>query len=475
MASSAVKLADLNDFINPSQVCIKPVEIQVPEDDGSKPARIEIEPDGSYIQVTNDGKKTKLQKASITLNDCLACSGCITSAESILIEMQNHAELKKTLLEKQETGLVVAACIAQQSYSSLAAKHGISALDACGKIVTYLKKLGADYVFDASLGRSIALRQCTSEFRHRKLNGGVLPVLTSACPGWICYAEKSHGDVVLPYISTVKSPQQIMGSLIKRRICQHHSIEPSKIYVVSIMPCYDKKLEASRSDFYSDVYRTKDVDVVIATNELEVMLTEDSVDIQALSPTPLDSLVSLGETEAPLSHHGSGSGGYLHHVYSHTIEEPAEETSVPLKTKRDIDFQEAGVDASSLGKVNFALANGFKSIQNIVRRIKRRKCPYDYVEIMACPRGCNNGGGQLKDESASVAPGSDSDMLARTQAAYDTIQAISPEADQRVEAIYRHLKMPLPDPNTVTEAERQLFHTGYHAVESTLAPQLETW
>eukprot|EP00045_Choanoeca_perplexa_P014354 m.168411 g.168411 ORF g.168411 m.168411 type:complete len:473 (-) comp16651_c0_seq2:1837-3255(-) len=472
MASSAVKLADLNDFINPSQVCIKPVELSKGEDDGSKPARIEIEPDGSYIQVSPSGKKTKLQKASITLNDCLACSGCITSAESILIEMQNHAELKKVLLEKSQTNTIVAACVSQQSYSSLAAKHNLTSLSACGKVVTYLKQLGVDYVFDASLGRSISLRQCSAEFRHRKQQGGPLPVLTSACPGWICYAEKSHGDMILPYISTVKSPQQIMGALIKRRLSQHHGVDPATIYVVSIMPCYDKKLEASRSDFYSDVYRTKDVDVVIATNELEVMLTEDAITLATIAETALDSLVSPGESDTPCSHPGSGSGGYLHQVYCNIAEQSPATMAVPLKMKRDIDFQEADLTNDQIGKLSFALANGFKSIQNIVRRIKRRKCPYDYVEIMACPRGCNNGGGQLKAETTAA---SSDEQLAKTQAAYDQVPTLTAEEDVRVEGIYQQLGMAPPCPNNVTESEHELFHTGYHAVEATLAPQLETW
>ncbi|KAL9984996.1 hypothetical protein ACROYT_G007347 [Oculina patagonica] len=93
-----------------------------------------------------------------------------------------------------------------------------------------------------------------------------IPMLASACPGWVCYAEKTHGSYVLPYISTTKSPQQIMGSLVKNHFGASLGKSPDEIYHVTIMPCYDKKLEASREDFYNDMYSTRDVDCVISTS-----------------------------------------------------------------------------------------------------------------------------------------------------------------------------------------------------------------
>ena len=102
-----------------------------------------------------------------------------------------------------------------------------------------------------------------------------LPLFTSACPGWVCYVEKTHGKLVIPYMSKVKSGQQIMGSLVKKLVADHYKINPSQVYHVTLMPCYDKKLEASREDFYNDLLKTKEVDLVLTPYEVFDVLKED--------------------------------------------------------------------------------------------------------------------------------------------------------------------------------------------------------
>ena len=104
-------------------------------------------------------------------------------------------------------------------------------------------------------------------------------MLTSACPGWICYAEKTHGNFILPYISKVKSPQTVMGTLVKNKMSQKYGVTPDRIYHMTVMPCFDKKLEASREDFYNDVYKSRDVDLVITSLEIEGMLQEKEKNI----------------------------------------------------------------------------------------------------------------------------------------------------------------------------------------------------
>ena len=136
------------------------------------------------------------------------------------------------------------------------------------KLCSFFRKyLTAEYVFDTTFARDFSLYESQREFVDRYKTGSKhLPILSSSCPGFICYAEKTHGSFILPYISVVKSPQQIMGSLIKDRLAKKLDVTPDVIYHVSIMPCFDKKLEASRKEFYNEFYQTRDVDCVLSTS-----------------------------------------------------------------------------------------------------------------------------------------------------------------------------------------------------------------
>ncbi|TMS14942.1 Cytosolic Fe-S cluster assembly factor NARFL [Larimichthys crocea] len=141
--SGVLQLTDLDDFITPSQACVKPVKVEKKE--GKSVAKIQIEDDGSYVQVNQDGGKQKLGKAKITLNDCLACSGCITSAESVLISQQSNEELFKVLNNNKTGGAeqkVVVVSVSPQSRASLAARYDLSSTEAGRKLTCFFKGLG---------------------------------------------------------------------------------------------------------------------------------------------------------------------------------------------------------------------------------------------------------------------------------------------------------------------------------------------
>lgn len=397
--SGALKLTDLNDFITPSQECIKPVKVEKKDGKGGSGAAIKIQTDGSYVQVDEGGVETKLEKARITLNDCLACSGCITSAESVLITQQSQEELYRALKENASLVTlgeqkVVVVSLSPQSRASIAAKYSLTAWETSSKLVSFFKGLGVHYVFDTTFSRDFSLIESAHEFirRYRSSSGsatGSLPMLASACPGWVCYAEKTHGNFILPYISTTKSPQQIMGSLVKDYLAASLGKRPDQVYHVTVMPCYDKKLEASRSDFYSDLYRTRDVDCVITSGEVEQMFEEKKVDFVSLSPQPLDNPFSSFDGDQLYGHRGGGSGGYLEYIlrhaafelFGHSVQE------ICYKTLRNKDFREVTLEVDGKAVLKFAAAYGFRNIQNLVQKMKRGKCPYHFVEVMACPSG----------------------------------------------------------------------------------------
>ncbi|PBK74365.1 iron hydrogenase [Armillaria solidipes] len=484
--SGALTLTDLNDFIGPSQACIKPVEQTnsisgTEKDAGAAATEIRVDSSGSYYEVSADGLSsrrkhpssgTKLEQAQVNLNDCLACSGCITSAESVLITLQSHIEVLKVLesnpssefCDSRRTPVI---SIAPQSLASLAAslsdssstQSRISPRQVLRRLRSFCKDiLGFAYVFDTTFARHLALTEHVKEFverqeKHRikdsidsmgdgqEAADGHLPMLASACPGWICYAEKAHSEM-LPFIAQTKSPQQVMGTLVKNWMGRKWGKLPHEIYHVSVMPCYDKKLEASRSDFYNEVYSTRDVDCVITTGELELMMREKGWDLSKPVPGELVPPLSLApdpnnvsEDTLPelINHPGSSSGSYLQAIISHVMKTSETPLVLSVRQMRNSDYEEYVLRTDAVngaGQVVFKSAKcyGFRNLQNVVRkvgkekgvrvgagaagklagvvasrRIKRgagsndvKERPYDYVEVMACPGGCVNGGGQLK-------------------------------------------------------------------------------
>ncbi|KAM9584064.1 cytosolic iron-sulfur assembly component 3 isoform 3-T3 [Trichechus inunguis] len=461
--SGALQLTDLDDFIGPSQDCIKPMKVD--KKPGSGVAKIHIEDDGSYFQVSQDGGMRKLEKAKISLNDCLACSGCITSAESVLITQQSHEELRKILnankaAEPDHRKLVVAS-VSPQSVASLAARFQLNPTDTARKLTSFFKKIGVHYVFDTAFSRNFSLiesqREFVQRFRSQADSRQALPVLASTCPGWICYAEKTHSSLLLPHLSTARSPQQVMGALVKDFFAQQQHLTPDRLYHVTVMPCYDKKLEASRPDFFNQEFQTRDVDCVITTGEVFRLLEEEGVSLPDLEPAPLDALSSYVSAEEPTSHRGGGSGGYLEHVFRHAARElfgidMAEVTYKPLRNK---DFQEVTLERDGQVLLHFATAYGFRNIQNLVQKLKRGRCPYHYVEVMACPSGCLNGGGQL-----GAPDGRSKELLQQVGQLYREVRTQLPEDAPGVLELYGHWLQ-----GEGSDKASRLLHTRYHAVE----------
>ena len=296
--SGAVKLADLNDYLGPSQSCVKPM-MKAKDDEKAGPSptrpnpnqgptvRIEMEVDirspprsssssssstllpvvgrgGHFAQMKEDREK---KTATVSLNDCLACSGCVTSAETVLIQQQSLDQLKQVLQLMRDTPpsppsppapRMVVMSLSPQSRASLAHHYSLSPLDTARKLTTFLHSVGISDLFDASSTLDFSLLEAQREFvahyhATRRTSSTTplpsssssplpLPLLTSECPGWVCYAEKTQGAYILPHMSTVKSPQQVMGTLLKHWWSSQHSLRPVDVYHVSVQPCFDKKL-----------------------------------------------------------------------------------------------------------------------------------------------------------------------------------------------------------------------------------------
>lgn len=471
-------LGDLNDFISPSQACIKPV----PSKKETLPSELSVSIDMS------DSGTISSDPVTISLNDCLACSGCITSAESVLVSQQTYLQLYSILdtnLEASRSGAakpkLVVVSVSPQSRVALAAKFNLSLDEATERISAFLKWIGVDYVFDTNFGRDISLHECSLEFLEhyrRDHQDQVLPLICGACPGWVCYAEKTQPQII-DNLSRVKSPQQIMGTLTKYFFASKllgQSISPAHIFHVTVMPCYDKKLEASRPDFFDETFQTRDVDCVISTSELMKMIDEKlltSTNLFSLPETILDCQLSLGSST---SHAGSGSGGYLENVmrfacrklfnvnllldqYGNLIcEDPR--VSLLIETQRNSDYQDFILSERESGRVllRFAKVYGFRNVQNLVRKMKNRRVVYDYVEVMACPGACLNGGGQIRpDPDSGVTPKQNLDKMQEIYSGQPV--KIEPLVDPRIELVYREWLGGFGSP---------LLRTSFRAVEQTL-------
>ncbi len=304
-----------------------------------------------------------------------------------------------------------------------------------------------------------------------------LPLLASSCPGWICYAEKTNAEV-LPYIATTKSPQAIMGTIVKQMLAKNLGVQANDIYHATIMPCFDKKLEASRKDFLEELSNSREVDCVLTPGEIVEMMEEKGVAWDSLSPGTMDSMEALfvgssadGARLLGAVAQNNGSGGYTEHIFRHAAKElygVVVEGPLQYQCGRNADMKEVSLEVDGAKVLTFAVAYGFRNIQAILRKIKLNKCPYDYVEIMACPGGCLNGGGQIKPADPRQAK----ELVGKVSDVYHDYQVRDPADSVQVKEIYREF---LGGNDFNGPQSQELLHTRYHAVPSFVNPFTIKW
>ena len=260
-----------------------------------------------------------------------------------------------------------------------------------GKLVSALKHLGFDEVYDTNFTADLTIMEEGSELIYRMQNDDVLPMLTSCCPGWINYVEQRHPDI-LKHISSCKSPQQMFGSLAKNYYAEVNNLNKEDIFVVSIMPCTAKKYEAKRREF-CDEHHHPDVDVVLTTRELEKMFMQMGVDFDQLQDSSFDEPFGITSGAAQLF----GASGGVMEAALRTVTEVV--TGKPLAS---LDFtavrgmegiKEATVNLNG-NEVKVAVSHSLSNAETLIQDIKNGTSPYSFIEIMACPGGCIGGGGQ---------------------------------------------------------------------------------
>lgn len=261
-----------------------------------------------------------------------------------------------------------------------------------GKMVAGLKKLGFNAVFDTNFSADLTIMEEANEIVHRLQEGTNLPILTSCCPGWINFLEFQFPDL-LNIPSTCKSPQQMFGAIAKTYYADKIGVKPEDLIVVSVMPCQAKKYEAARPEFVRNGVR--DVDYVVTTRELIRMFNEAGIDIAALEDAEFDS--PLGTSTGAADLFGVTGGvleAALRTAYQLVTKAELPDDAIVFKSVRGLDgVKEAEVDIAGT-KLKVAAASGLGNVRKLLEKIRNKESVYHAIEVMACPGGCINGGGQ---------------------------------------------------------------------------------
>lgn len=321
--------------------------------------------------------------------DCTYCGQCIEACPTGALHEKDDTAKVWMKLKDPEVYTVVQTAPAVRV--AIGEEFGMPiGENTAGKMVTALRKLGFDKVFDTNTGADFTIMEEANEFVDRISDGGVLPMTTSCCPAWVRFAEKNYPDQ-LEHLSSCKSPHQMFGAVIKSYYAKKFNVDPSKIYTVSVMPCIAKKYECTREEMEEDGLR--DVDAVITTRELARMIKQGNIEYTSLEDSLFDD--PMGEASGAGAIFGTTGG----------VMEAALRTAADTIERKDLGQFEykdvrggAGIKKASVTiagrEIKVVVASGLKNARKIMNEIRAGKADYDFVEIMACPGGCVMGGGQ---------------------------------------------------------------------------------
>ena len=321
--------------------------------------------------------------------DCVSCGQCIVACPTGALQEKDDTAKVWAALNDPTKHVVVGP--APSIRVTLGECFGMPiGTNVEGKMVTALRRLGFDKVFDVDNAADFTIMEEGTEFLHRLQNGGTLPLITSCSPGWIRFCEQHYPDMV-PNLSSCKSPQQMFGTLVKTYYAEKMGINPRDIFVVSIMPCTAKKYEVRREEMRQHGWLP--VDVSLTTRELGRMITRAGLLFQNLPDGEFDEMLGVSTGAATIF---GASGGVMEAALRTVVEVVTKGEMKPLEfteVRGMTGIKEASYDLP--GKtVRVCVTSGLANAKKVLDGVKSGEMQYDFIEIMACPGGCINGGGQ---------------------------------------------------------------------------------
>lgn len=335
--------------------------------------------------------------------DCAICGQCITHCPvGALRERNDLGKMFKALADPEIITMVQIAPAVRSAWGeSLDLYKEESTM---GKMISALRQIGVDYIFDTNYGADLTIMEEGAEFleRFKNKDGYKWPMFTSCCPGWLRFVRTQYPELI-PNLSTAKSPQQMFGAIAKTYMAQKLGVDPDKIFSVSIMPCVAKKFEADVAQV-NDADHGKDVDLVLTTRELARLIRADRIEVDKLPEGQYDELFGEGTGAAVIF---GATGGVMEAAlrsayYLITGENPEPDA---FKKVRGMDgWKEALFEIEGV-PLRVAVVSGLGNTRRLIEAIRAGTVTYDFVEVMACPGGCAGGGGQPVHDGCEMAEG----------------------------------------------------------------------
>lgn len=343
---------------------------------------------------------------------CISCGQCIVNCPTGALTERDQCEEVIAALNDPIKHVIVHTAPAIRA--TLGEAFGMPiGTNVKGKMAAALRRLGFDKVFDTDFGADLTIMEEANEFIERVKNGGVLPMITSCSPGWVKFCEHYYPEL-LPHLSSCKSPQQMTGAIIKTWYAEQNGIDPKDIVVVSIMPCTAKKFEVQRDD--EAAAGVQDVDIALTTRELARLINRAHINFALLPDEDFDP--ALGESTGAGAIFGA-TGGVMEaalRTAADTLEGKSLDSIEYTEVRGTEGYKEATYKVAGMD-VNVAVVSGLKNADELLKKIKSGESNYQFVEVMCCPGGCVNGGGQ-PIQPASVRNFTDLKAI-RAKALYD--------------------------------------------------------
>lgn len=325
----------------------------------------------------------------LNVSDCILCGQCILVCPTAAL--REKSALKSVAYALQDKKKFVVAQVAPAVRATIGEEYNMPlGTNATGQLVTALRRLGFDRVFDTNFAADLTIMEEGTELVNRIKNNKTMPMFTSCCPGWVKYIEQNKPQL-LGHVSSCKSPHEMLGAVTKTYYAKKMGIDPKDIFVVSIMPCTVKKFESVRPELAEQ--HMQDVDAVLTTRELVRFFKMSGIEFDDLPEDKFDN--PLGESTGAAVIFGT-SGGVMEAALrtAYFVITGKELQKLEFEDIRGLSgIKETVVNANGT-ELRIAVVNGIGNVGPILEEIERGESKYDFIEVMACPGGCINGGGQ---------------------------------------------------------------------------------